>query len=346
MKIAASISKVDFQFITPGKTSRGVLYSKPSWFISLSGEGKSGIGECSVIPDLNPEFTDGYENKVHEVADKINNTIIPQLSDLDDFPSIQFGLETALLDLNQDNQGVLFPSAFTFGDRGISINGLVWMGSKSEMKNRIREKLNSGFKVLKLKVGALDFKEELDLLKNIRKEFNHNYLEIRLDANGAFNSVDALEKLKWLSDHQIHSIEQPIRAGQWDDMAKLCNLSPIPIALDEELIGIKEYDSKKLLLSTIKPCYIILKPSLIGGFAKSDEWIKLAESLNIDWWATSALESNVGLNAIAQWVFTKNPKMVQGLGTGQVFSNNIPSPLELRGPELFYNVGRKWGEIG
>jgi o-succinylbenzoate synthase len=343
--IKATINKVDFQFITPGQTSRGTLYSKPSWFFTLFQEDRIGIGECSVIPGLNPEFKEGYEQKVHEVGEKINLGDIIQLSDLDDFPSIQFGLETALIDLNQAPQGVLFPSAFTYGDQGIAINGLIWMGSKSEMKNHIREKLIAGFKVLKLKVGALDFKEELDLLKNIRKEFNSKYLEIRLDANGAFSPNEAIEKLKWLSDYQIHSIEQPIKEGNWDEMAKLCRTTPLPIALDEELIGIRSLESKKDLLLQINPHYIILKPSLLGGLEKSQEWIKLAEDQNIGWWATSVLESNIGLNAIAQWVFTQKPQMVQGLGTGQVFSNNITSPLELRGPELFYNVGRKWGEI-
>jgi o-succinylbenzoate synthase len=346
MKITASLTKKDFQFITPGQTSRGILYSKPSWFITIKGENRIGVGECSVIPGLNPEFTDGYEQKVQEVVDSINCSKIPQLTDLDDFPSIQFGLETALIDLNQAPQGILFPSPFTYGDQGISINGLIWMGSKSEMRIRIREKLNYGFKVLKLKVGALDFKEELNLLKNIRKEFSSSHLEIRLDANGAFSPDEAIEKLKWLSDYQIHSIEQPIKAGNWDEMAKLCRTSPLPIALDEELIGVRSLNTKKDLLSQINPHYIILKPSLLGGVEKSEEWIKLAKDQNIGWWATSALESNIGLNAIAQWVFTQKPQMVQGLGTGMVFSNNIESPLELRGSELFYNDGRKWEGVG
>jgi L-alanine-DL-glutamate epimerase-like enolase superfamily enzyme len=214
------------------------------------------------------------------------------------------------------------------------------------MQNRIGEKLREGFKVLKLKVGALDFKEELDLLKNIRKEFSPADLELRLDANGAFAIDQAEEKLKWLSDFYIHSIEQPIKEGSWDAMAKLCRFSQIPIALDEELIGIVDRETKQELLSTIEPQYIILKPSLIGGLQKSSEWIELANSQNIGWWATSALESNIGLNAIAQWVFTQKPQMVQGLGTGKVFSNNIQSPLELRGSELFYNAGKKWRVIG
>lgn len=344
--LTATFKKIDLQFITPGKTSRGILYSKPSWFITLKDGNRSGVGECSVIPGLNPEYNDEYEKKIEEIISRINSGERIDLDELNNYPSIRFGLETALLDLENSQQGIIFPSAFTEGLKGIPINGLVWMGSRREMQNRISEKLRAGFKVLKLKVGALDFKEELDLLKNIRKEFSPADLELRLDANGAFAIDQAEEKLKWLSDFYIHSIEQPIKEGSWDAMAKLCRFSQIPIALDEELIGIVDRETKQELLSTIEPQYIILKPSLIGGLQKSSEWIELAERQNIGWWATSALESNIGLNAIAQWVFTQKPQMVQGLGTGKVFSNNINSPLELRGSELFYNAGKKWGVIG
>lgn len=343
--VKAALKRIDFQFITPGQTSRGILHSKPSWFFILKEDERLGVGECSVIPGLNPEYKEGYENKIHEVAETINMGSIPILAELIDYPSICFGLETALLDLNQQPQGILFPSAFTQGEEGIPINGLIWMGTKSDMQSRIREKLNSGFRVLKLKVGALDFEEEISLLKSIRREFNADDLELRLDANGAFAITKALEKLKRLSDFQIHSIEQPIKAGQWNEMAKLCYTSPIPIALDEELIGVYSTQQKTDLLNTIEPHFIILKPSLIGGLEQSNEWIEIAENKGIGWWATSALESNVGLNAIAQWVFTHNPKLVQGLGTGQVFSNNIPSPLVLRGSWLFYIPLKKWGLI-
>lgn len=340
--IKARVSKTDLQFITPGKTSRGILNSKPSWLFILEQNGYSGIGECSVIPGLSHEYKDGYEQKIHEIAGKINSGVIPSLDDLDDFPSIRFGLETALLDLKHESQGILFPSAFTRGEQGISINGLIWMGSKQEMQSRISEKLDQGFKVLKLKVGALDFNEERSLLKTIREEFQPTDLEIRLDANGAFSASEAPEKLKQLSEFNIHSIEQPIKAGQWEAMADLCNTSPLPVALDEELIGISYSTIKEKILDTIKPHYIILKPSLIGGLQKSKEWIDVAALKNVGWWATSALESNVGLNAIAQWVFTLKPQMVQGLGTGQVFSNNINSPLILKGPELFYDSTLNW----
>ena len=340
--LTATFKKIDFEFITPGKTSRGILYIKPSWFINLKDGNRSGVGECSVIPGLNPEYNDDYEEKIEEIINRINAGERIDLDELNNYPSIRFGLETALLDFENSQQGIFLPSAFTEGLKGIPINGLIWMGSRREMQNRIGEKLREGFRVLKLKVGALDFKEELDLLKNIRKEFSPADLELRLDANGAFAIDQADEKLKWLSDFHIHSIEQPIKEGNWDAMATLCRYSQIPIALDEELIGIVDRESKQELLTTIEPQYIILKPSLIGGLQQSREWIELAERQNIGWWATSALESNIGLNAIAQWVFTLNPKLVQGLGTGQVFSNNIISPLELRGSELFYNAGKKW----
>ena len=340
--IKAQVARIDLQFITPGQTSRGTLYSKRSWFFILEQNGYSGVGECSVIPGLNPEYKDGYEQKIFEIAGKINSGVVPSLDDLDDFPSIRFGLETALLDLQHESQGILFPSAFTRGEKGIPINGLIWMGSKQEMQSRISEKLNQGFMVLKLKVGALDFDQEISLLKNIREEFQPSDLEIRLDANGSFSVSEASEKLKQLSEFQIHSIEQPIKDGQWEAMAEICNTSPLPVALDEELIGITHPSMKEKMLDTINPHFIILKPSLIGGLQKSREWIDLAIAKNTGWWATSALESNVGLNAIAQWVFTLKPKIVQGLGTGQVFSNNIKSPLILKGPELFYDSTLNW----
>lgn len=341
----ATIKRIDFQFINPGQTSRGTLHSKPSWFIIITNHGKTGIGECSVIPGLNPDYGEGYEQKIQEVLDSLNSGVIPNLSELKEFPSICFGLETALLDLKYEESGILFPSIFTSGNQGIPINGLIWMGTKAEMQARIHEKLKNGFRVLKLKVGALSFDDEIALLKGIRREFSPNDLELRLDANGAFSPSDAMEKLKWFSDYYIHSIEQPIKAGQWDEMARICSDSPIPIALDEELIGNSDSSTKSQLLTHIRPQYIILKPSLIGGLEMSNEWIVLAKGQNIGWWATSALESNVGLNAISQWVFTQNTSMVQGLGTGQVFSNNIPSPLQLRGAELFYNPINRWGEV-
>jgi o-succinylbenzoate synthase len=340
--LKASIKKTDLIFINPGQTSRGTLHTKPSWFLILKQEEKLGIGECSVIPGLNPEFDGDYEKKLADLVQDFNEGKIPDLTEYDKFPSIRFGLETALIDLNIQPTGILFPSEFTEGSKGIPINGLIWMGSKKEMQERISDKLNQGFRVLKLKVGALDFDDEISLLKSIRNKFHPEILEIRLDANGAFDQQTALEKLKRLSEFHIHSIEQPIKAGQWETMEQLCWQSPIPIALDEDLISVTEPEIKIRMLKQIKPQYIILKPSLTGGLQKSREWINIASELNIGWWVTSALESNVGLNAIAQWTYTLNPTMVQGLGTGQVFSNNIPSPLQLKGPVLYYRPEAEW----
>jgi len=338
----ATLDRIDLQFITPGQTSRGVLYNKPSWIIHITDGTRRGRGECSVIPGLNPEYDTSYETKIKEVINRINRDDIPSLAELDDYPSIRFGLETALIDIKNNEQGILFPSAFTDGKEGIRINGLIWMGSKAEMKERIREKLDAGFRVLKLKVGSLAFPQELELLREIRKAFSPDVLEIRLDANGAFSFDDAIDKLERLSEHHIHSIEQPIKAGAWNDMASICQGSPIPVALDEELIDIKDSQSMDQMLKIIKPRYIILKPSLTGGLAKSMEWIEKATDMGIGWWATSALESNIGLNAIAQWTFTLRPTMVQGLGTGKVFSNNITSPLCIKDDCLYYGSEGLW----
>ncbi|TVR76947.1 MAG: o-succinylbenzoate synthase [Saprospirales bacterium] len=340
--IKATVKKHDLKFIHPGTTSRGTLYTKPSWFICFRNQNGVGIGECSVIPGLNPEYDSSYETKIREVVDAFKRGGEYKLSDLDHYPSIQFGLEQALLGLKGASPSVLFPSDFTQGKKGIPINGLIWMGSREKMEVGIRRKLQEGFKVLKLKVGALEFDQELEILSNIRKAFLPEDLEIRLDANGAFQASNVLEKLHKLSEHAIHSIEQPIRQGQWEVMATICKKSPIPIALDEELIGVVDSSQMESLLKTIAPQFIILKPSLVGGFGKSDEWIRLAEKYQVEWWSTSALESNVGLNAISQWVFMKRPGLVQGLGTGQLYSNNLSSPLNLRGPKLFYDPEVKW----
>ncbi len=337
----AKLERIDLQFINPGKTSRGTLYSKPSWILLLQDNGRIGAGECSVIPGLNPEYDEDYENRLLQLVNQINSGNVPDLIDLDPWPSIRFGLEMALTDLKQQPCGVLFPSDFTKGKEGIPINGLIWMGSKEEMQQRIAEKLDQGFRVLKLKVGALDFEEELSLLKSIRSQFSPADLEIRLDANGAFSPDDALEKLKKLKTFHIHSIEQPVKPRQWDAMAGLCESSPIAIALDEELIGVHTIQDKQELLDHVGPHFIILKPSLLGGFEKSSEWIDAATRSGVGWWATSALESNIGLSAIAQWVFTYKSTMVQGLGTGGVFSNNYVAPVYLRNSTLRFDPSRK-----
>lgn len=337
----ASYKEHNLQFKFPAGTSRGVLLHKSSSFLILKKDGNTGIGECSTIPDLSIDPQDVYTQKLDEVCRQLNDGCDPNSIDLSAYPSIAFGLETALLDLASKGSKQLFPSLFTDGKAGIPINGLVWMGDKTFMQKQIREKIDAGYRCIKLKVGAIDFETEMDIIAGIRSQFSPDDIEIRLDANGGFSPNEALEKLHKLSAYHIHSIEQPIRQKQWNAMAELCQKSPIPIVLDEEIIGIKSVD-KEALLAKIKPAYIILKPSLIGGFGASEEWIRLAEKHSIKWWITSALESNIGLNAIAQWTFTLNSPLPQGLGTGQLYHNNIPSPLEIEKAKLYYRAENKW----
>ena len=324
-------------FKTPGGTSRGVLHSKDSWILSLCDTRQPnviGTGEVSIIENLSIDSPPLMENQLDWLCTHINDDYVTLMSELIDFPAIQFGLETAFLDLKTGGKQILFPSDFTTGTKGIPMNGLVWMGSFGQMHHQLKEKLATGFTCIKIKVGAIDFEQELNLLKQIRQEFSPEEIEIRVDANGAFPVNEAEEKLKQLSNYRLHSIEQPIKQGQWEKMAGLCNKNILPIALDEELIGITT--EKATLLDTIKPQYIILKPSLLGGLHQSEQWVKLAEDRSIGWWATSALETNVGLNAIAQWTAIQNNPMPQGLGTGQLFTNNFPSPLEVRNGELWH----------
>jgi o-succinylbenzoate synthase len=339
--IKAKHTTLDLQFKFPAGTSRGVLLHKPSSFLILEKDGFTGIGECSTIPDLSIDPTEIYSEKLDELCRLLNEGYDPSTIVLDDFPSIAFGLETALLDLEANGSKILFPSAFTEGKIGIPINGLVWMGDKDFMQKQIREKIAAGYRCIKLKVGAIDFETELEIISGIRNEFSHDDMEIRLDANGGFSPENSLERLNKLWTFHIHSIEQPIKPRQFDAMAELCRQSPIPIVLDEELIGVNPLE-KGNILEQIKPAYIILKPSLIGGFRESEEWIKGAEKQNIGWWITSALEANIGLNAIAQWTFTLKSSLPQGLGTGQLYHNNIPSPLEIEKARLFYKQENGW----
>lgn len=264
------------------------------------------------------------------------------MESLIEFPSIQFGLETAFQSFGSDDPLVLFPSSFTSGDDQIDINGLVWMADKQNMKCQIEDKIASGFRCIKLKIGAIDFKDELNLLRFIRDHFDENTVEIRLDANGAFAVSDALSKIKQLAEYYIHSIEQPIKTNQLTEMKILCQQSPIPMALDEELIGIFSPSDKKVMLEKIRPQYIILKPSLVGGFKGCAEWIEIAGDLGIGWWMTSALESNIGLNAIAQWTFLQKNPMPQGLGTGALYTNNFDSPLFVSDGKLGYDCSKEW----
>ena len=340
--IKATYKKYNLNFKTPSGTSRGILKIKETWFFILKDNGRVGIGETGLFRGLSIDEVDHYENKLKWVCNHIDLGLELLRKQLYEFPSIQFGLEQAFLSLKSESSFELFPSSFTRGKKSIPINGLIWMGNKSFMKNQIQEKLKSGFSCLKMKIGALNFDAEMELLKEIRKEFSSNEIELRVDANGAFNPKNALEKLHRLSALEIHSIEQPIQQGQVQEMAELCSKTPLPIALDEELIGVFSSEQKKKLIATIAPQYIILKPSLIGGFACSEEWINLAQQYNCGWWITSALESNVGLNAIAQFTYTLQSNLPQGLGTGGLFTNNFTSPLEVKNGTLQYDPLLNW----
>ena len=340
--IKAHSKKYILNFKQASGTSRGVLHTKETFFIIIKENDKLGIGECGLFRGLSADDIPEYENKLTWVCKNINLGLVVLIDDLLAFPSIQFGLEQAFLSLQSNDKFNLFPSDFIKKNKSIPINGLVWMGSPSFMKQQVREKLKSGFTTIKLKIGAIDFETELKLLTYIRKEFSPKEIELRVDANGAFSPENALKKLERLADLQIHSIEQPIEAGQWEAMAKLCANTPLPIALDEELIGVFESVKKRELLQKIKPQYIILKPSLVGGMAGSNEWIHLAEKQQIEWWITSALESNIGLNAIAQYTYQLGTKMPQGLGTGGLFTNNFESPLVVKKGHLHYDHALHW----
>lgn len=340
--MVAKYKKYILDFKRASGTSRGVLTQKETWFIILEKDGKQGIGECGILRSLSIDDRPDYEEKLKWTCDNIHLGEDQLWEALTEFPSIQFGVEMAFQSLKSDSPYLLFPSDFTDGKKEIAINGLVWMGEKTYMKQQIEEKLQQGFNCIKLKIGAIDFQNELDLLAFIREHFSTEKIEIRVDANGAFTSCNALGKLNQLHEYQLHSIEQPIKQGQTEAMAGLCKVTPFPIALDEELIGVFGYENKKRLLGDIQPQYIILKPSLVGGFRGSKEWIELAEKLNIGWWITSALESNIGLNAIAQWTYLQNNPMPQGLGTGALYTNNFDSPLEVKNGKLLYNPNINW----
>lgn len=338
----ASYKKYTLDFKRPSGTSRGVLTQKETWFIQLEDNGQVGYGECGLLRGLSIDDRSDYEEKLAWTCKNIERGLDVLYSELKEFPSIQFGLEMALLSLQAEDPFVLFPSAFTRGEEGIPINGLVWMGEPDFMQEQISSKIKAGFNCIKMKIGAIDFEAEMELLKGIRAQFSPEEITLRVDANGAFTSKNALSKLKRLATLGLHSIEQPIKQNQIDEMQRLCKQSTLPIALDEELIGIFNKAAKKRLLSHINPQYIILKPSLIGGFRGSEEWIAIAEELNIGWWITSALESNIGLNAIAQFTHTKKTRIPQGLGTGSLFTNNVSSPLKINNGQLFYHAETLW----
>ncbi len=340
--ITARFKKYILNFKKPSGTSRGVLHTKETFFIILQKEEKTGIGECGLFRGLSIDDIPEYETKLAWVCDNIHLGLTSLLLKSQNFPSIQFGLEQAFLSLKGKDTFELFSSDFTKSKATIPINGLIWMGDKGFMKKQISEKLQTGFTTIKLKIGAIDFKTEINLIKNIRNEFSKEEIELRVDANGAFSPKDALNKLEELADLGIHSIEQPIKAGQTKEMANLCKTTPLPIALDEELIGIFDLEKKQELLEQIKPQYIILKPSLVGGIKGTNEWINLAHKMNIGWWITSALESNIGLNAIAQYTYQLGVNMPQGLGTGELFTNNFESPLQVKNGNLQYDNTISW----
>jgi len=340
-RYTASFQYYPLKFKKPAGTSRGILYEKPSWLLTIRDNelGMEGIGEVSIIPGLSVDPEDEIEATLVELCLQIESAgDLESISvNTERLPSIKFGLETAIFDLYGGGKRILFDNAFSRGEKGIPINGLVWMEGVENMFHQAKEKIEQGYSCIKLKVGALDFEAEYSLLQRIRDELSDT-IEIRLDANGGFEVADALTKLARLSKIRIHSIEQPIKPLQWEVMETLCKQSPIPIALDEELIGVWSRSRKIKLLDTILPQYIILKPSLLGGFAAADEWISLAEERDIKWWATSALESNIGLNAIAQWVWQKDTDLPQGLGTGGLYLENYPLPLEIKMGQLLFNA--------
>ena len=367
------ISERTLHFKQPAGTSRGVYTTRHSYYLTLTSDempGVEGVGECATLPDLSCDAKPEYEMTLRQVCQMVEQMGRIPYDMIRAYPSITFGLETAFASFfdaakkfleivpaegassssemlkqkgvsvpaGMENLVDLYDSPFGRGEEGITINGLVWMGTYEEMLARLEEKLQAGFHCVKLKIGAIDFFKELDLIKRIRDVYTREQVELRVDANGGFLPENAMSQLEALAKYDIHSIEQPIKQHQWPKMAQLCRETPLPIALDEELIGVNVRSMKEALLDTIRPQYIILKPSLHGGIYGCNEWIQLADQRGIGSWITSALESNIGLNAIAHYaakVYGPNVQMPQGLGTGQLFTDNIPMPLEIRGDKLF-----------
>ena len=339
----AHFKKHTLIFKNPSGTSRGVLLKKDSWFLILTKDRKSGIGECSILKGLSYDDHPDFEKTLAMLCNQIIRG--EALLDLTPWPAIKMGFEMALLSLKGAHSYELFPSFFTKGSKSIPINGLVWMGSYDFMKQQIDGLLSKGFNCIKIKIGALDFDEELRLIAQLRKRYDAKTISIRVDANGAFLFSEALSKLQKLSAFRLHSIEQPIATKQWENMAFLCKKTPIPIALDEELIGVFSKALQIQMLDQICPQYLVFKPTLLGGFSSTLQWLSLAKEKGIDWWITSALESNIGLNAIAQFTFLKNISLPQGLGTGSLFTNNIESPLVIKKGCLWTDNSIPWKQI-
>lgn len=332
----ATFKQYLLQFKNPSGTSRGVLHTKETFFLEILEGDKKGIGECALFRGLSFDDVPDYEEKLTWLCENINQDSAYLKKELLHFPSIWFGYEQAILNVKH-GENLYFPSDFTEGKSSIKINGLIWMGNVDFMQTQIEEKLELGFDCIKLKIGV-DWNSEKEILRKLREKFPKEQLELRVDANGGFTFEEAKTVLNELYELGIHSIEQPIKAGNLEEMKLLCATTPTPIALDEELIGVVDFEEKRKLLEKIKPQYIILKPALIGGFSGTDEWISLAENLGIGWWITSALESNIGLNAIAQYTFSKGNNMPQGLGTGGLFTNNFESNLQLEGDLLSMKI--------
>jgi o-succinylbenzoate synthase len=351
-KLQFSYLKRTLQFRFDAGTSRGILKTREVYWIKVSNPNKpeiEGWGEAAPLVQLSPDYRKDFEEVLAQLLEHLSSlaweldetSILNRAKELIPFelPSIRFGVEMALLDLSLGGKKQLFPNPFFDSQTPISINGLIWMGDREFMLEQIDQKLNEGFDCIKMKIGAIDFEQEIDLLKYIRTQFSKDQVTLRVDANGAFAPDQAMEKLERLAQLDIHSIEQPIRAGQWEAMKALCKNTPLPIALDEELIGVKEKES---LLNRVQPQHLILKPTLLGGILETMEWVRLAEERNIGWWMTSALESNIGLNAISQLASKLNTSIPQGLGTGKLYHNNLESPLEIYSGKIHYNASKPW----
>lgn len=340
----AAWKKHSLQFKQPAGTSRGVLRTKDSYFLKVEKEGATGLGECGLLRGLSADDRPDYEVVLHWLVENIERPEAELFGSLEEFPSIQFGLEMALRDLSTENH-VLFPSGFTRGEVRQPINGLIWMGDLNFMKQQIAEKIEQGFTTLKMKIGVIGWEQEQAVLKLIRKEYGTGDLCIRVDANGAFSPKEAPAVLDALAKLKVHSIEQPIGQGKWQEMAALCENPPVPIAVDEDLIGLFKEQDRRKLLNTVRPQIIILKPSFVGGWRGSEEWMALSAEFGCDWWVTSALESNLGLSAIAQWNHLQHNPIPSGLGTGSLYTNNFTSPLFVKDGRLGYDPQQNW-EVG
>jgi o-succinylbenzoate synthase len=331
-----SVNKVTLPFKIPATTSRGAYKDREVYLVTIEKDGISAIGECSPLIGLSIDYNENLEEELEGFSKEINETQILDPYKYQKHPAFIFALESALRQIETKKQHLLYSTDFILKGSGIPINGLIWMADSENMREQMEKKLKEGYSIIKLKIGAIDFDEECRLIESLRKHKNAFQLEIRVDANGVFENDHVLEKLKELSRFELHSIEQPIKQGQWDAMQEVCAKSPIPVALDEELIGVLE--EKEKLIKHINPQFLILKPTLLGGFKYCDEWISLANKYDKGWWATSALESNIGLNAIAQWVSTHDTEMAQGLGTGQLFVKNYDLGLSLKNGYLYKNA--------